>query len=135
MAIQSIDHAAIPLNDVEAMLAFYESIGFTIDHTHAPLAYAVAIQDQKFNFHAPKLWQSGKFALRGPNAQPGCGDFCFVWTGGIEAAATFLKDRGIETIEGPIERDGGRAGGTAKGMSLYFRDPDENLLELICYSG
>ena len=134
MAITSIDHAAIPLGDVDAMLEFYVALGFTVDESHAPLAYAIAINDQKLNLHAPALWQSGKFDLRGPNAEPGCGDFCFVWQGGVDDATAFLDERGIKMIEGPVERAGGRARGSAVGTSVYFRDPDQNLLELICYA-
>lgn len=134
MAIVSIDHAAIPLSDVDAMLEFYVALGFSVDETHAPFAYAVAIDNQKLNFHAPRLWQSGKFDLRGPNAEPGCGDFCFVWQGGVDGAKAFLDERGIELIEGPVERVGGRTRGSAVGTSVYFRDPDRNLLELICYA-
>ena len=133
MAITGIDHVAIPLGNVEAMLAFYTGLGFELDDSSAPHLYAVSLGDQKLNFHAPRLWQSGRFDLRGPNAEPGCGDFCFVWAGGVEAAVRFLGDRGIETIEGPVDRVGGRTGGTSHGTSVYFRDPDQNLMELICY--
>ena len=34
---------------------------------------------------------------------------------------------------GPVDRVGGRAGGTATGRSVYTRDPDGNLVELIAY--
>jgi hypothetical protein len=40
---------------------------------------------------------------------------------------------GGELITGPVERVGGRAGGTAVGTSVYTRDPDGNLIELIVY--
>jgi hypothetical protein len=32
-----------------------------------------------------------------------------------------------------VERIGGRDGGRAKGISVYVRDPDSNLLEFIIY--
>jgi catechol 2,3-dioxygenase-like lactoylglutathione lyase family enzyme len=65
---------------------------------------------------------------------PGCGDFCFVWEGSVESLRTTLDQAGAKIIEGPIERQGGRDGGRAKGTSLYVRDPDSNLLEFIIYS-
>lgn len=40
---------------------------------------------------------------------------------------------GAEIEEGPVERVGGKSGGKAKGISLYARDPDPNLLEFIIY--
>ncbi len=42
-------------------------------------------------------------------------------------------EEGARVIEGPVERDGGRDGGRAKGTSLYVRDPDANLLEFMIY--
>jgi catechol 2,3-dioxygenase-like lactoylglutathione lyase family enzyme len=71
--------------------------------------------------------------LRGPTAQPGCGDFCFVWSGPIDALQELLAEVGAAVEEGPVERRGGRAGGRAMGTSLYTRDPDGNLLEFITY--
>jgi catechol 2,3-dioxygenase-like lactoylglutathione lyase family enzyme len=47
----------------------------------------------------------------------------------IENAVAHLTERGIPIEEGPVVRNG--ANGT--GMSVYFRDPDGSLLELISY--
>jgi catechol 2,3-dioxygenase-like lactoylglutathione lyase family enzyme len=44
-----------------------------------------------------------------------------------------LSAAGAQIEEGPVERDGGRDGGRAKGSSYYTRDPDGNLLEFIIY--
>ena len=64
---------------------------------------------------------------------PGCGDFCFVWTGTVDAAVELLTSAGAAVEVGPVDRVGGRAGGSATGSSVYTRDPDGNLLELITY--
>lgn len=53
--------------------------------------------------------------------------FCFVWPGPIEGALDHLAARGVVAEEGPVERPGARC----VGRSLYFRDPDGSLLELI----
>ncbi len=37
---------------------------------------------------------------------PGCGDFCFVWSGTQTKLDTLLKGLDIAAIEGPIERSG-----------------------------
>ena len=132
MTIRSFDHVAIPIQNVDAMLSFYRALGFGVnDNGHR---YSVHFGDQKINFHGPEVWQSGHFTLRGPTAVPGCGDFCFVWEGSPESLRTMLAQAGAKIIEGPIERAGGRSGGSAKGKSLYVRDPDSNLLEFIIYS-
>jgi catechol 2,3-dioxygenase-like lactoylglutathione lyase family enzyme len=133
MGIKAFDHAAVPVGDMEAMLAFYRKLGCAISEDYAPMVYSVCFGDNRINFHAPQLWQSAEFTLRGPAAQPGCGDFCFVWEGGPEALAELIDSLAAPVITGPVERQGGRAGGTGVGMSTYIRDPDGNLLEFIVY--
>ena len=63
--------------------------------------FAIACGDQKINVHDPKLWQNPKFDLRGPTAEPGCGDFCFVWDGAAQSASEAIEAAGGELIEGP----------------------------------
>jgi catechol 2,3-dioxygenase-like lactoylglutathione lyase family enzyme len=132
MGIRAFDHVAIPVQKVEEMLAFYRALGFRV--SGQPPFYAANLGDQKINFHAPVAWQSERFTLRGPAAQPGCGDFCFVWDGSLEALKTLLSQVGAQIEEGPVERVGGRNSGQATGLSIYVRDPDSNLLEFIVYA-
>jgi catechol 2,3-dioxygenase-like lactoylglutathione lyase family enzyme len=132
MAIRGFDHVAIPIQNTEAMLAFYRALGFSVKEREQ--FYSVHFGDNKINFHGPERWQSGKFTLRGPTAKPGCGDFCFVWEGSVESLQALLDQAGAHLIEGPVERMGGRDNGRAKGTSFYLRDPDSNLLEFMIYS-
>lgn len=133
MTITAFDHVALPMERVDEMLAFYTGLGFTVDHEHAPILYAVALGDMKLNLHGPKLWRSERFELRGPTAQPGCGDICFVWGGTEDDLVARLDALDAVVIEGPVDRVGGRSAGTATGTSRYVRDPDGNLLEFIVY--
>jgi catechol 2,3-dioxygenase-like lactoylglutathione lyase family enzyme len=132
VTVRAFDHVAIPIQKVEEMLAFYRALGFGV--SGQPPFHAVHFGDQKINFHSPIAWQSERFTLRGPAAKPGCGDFCFVWDGPVEALKTVLSQAGAAIEEGPVERVGGRDNGQAKGMSIYVRDPDANLLEFIVYA-
>ena len=43
------------------------------------------------------------------------------------------RDAGVPPIAGPIARVGGRAGSQVLGISVYARDPDDNLIEFISY--
>jgi len=61
--------------------------------------------------------------------RPGNSDMCFVWDGTVPEAVAHLEVHGIEVELGPVERRGARGTGT----SIYFRDPDGSLLELIVY--
>ncbi len=139
MSVSGLDHVAIPAGDPEALMRFYRQLGFEIVHEaewrsgEFPM-FAIACGDQKINVHDPSLWQNGRFTLRGPTAEPGCGDFCFVWDGTSESAAKAIAATGAELIEGPVGRIGGRSAGLDEGVSVYCRDPDGNLVELITYS-
>ena len=53
-----------------------------------------------------------------------------VW---IASVIETLGRAGIPIIEGPVNRIGGRDAGTAPSVSVYVRDPDDNLVEFMCY--
>jgi catechol 2,3-dioxygenase-like lactoylglutathione lyase family enzyme len=140
MPVTGFDHAALPTADSERFLAFYKSLGFGIEGEDAWRAgtmpvFAITFGDNKINVHTEALVprRGDPAYLRGPTAEAGCGDFCFVWAGGIDALLATLATAGVEPIEGPVPRIGGRAAGTRSGVSVYVRDPDENLLEFISY--
>jgi catechol 2,3-dioxygenase-like lactoylglutathione lyase family enzyme len=138
MTIESFDHVALPSDDPERLIEFYRRLGFAVvgesawRDGRAPFV-ALALGDTKINIHDPTLWRDERFTLRGPTAQPGCGDLCFVWSGTVDEALAFVAAAGGPLIEGPVERVGGRAGGRTTGQSVYTRDPDGNLIELITY--
>lgn len=136
--VAAFDHVAIPTGRPEEMLRFYHTLRFTVPSPEEWRArgqpfFTIQFGDNKINVHAPALWGDAGFTLRGPTAQPGCGDFCFVWPGSLEELRQMLHDAGAPSEEGPVERVGGRDGGRARGMSIYTRDPDRNLLEFIVY--
>jgi catechol 2,3-dioxygenase-like lactoylglutathione lyase family enzyme len=129
--IGALDHVAVPMQNVEAMIAFYRTLGFAV--REGASIVSVHFADQKINFHRPSLWQRETFTLRAPAAEPPCGDFCWVWLGS-EGELRRAIERVGAAIETEGQRDGGRDGGNAVGQSLYIRDPDGNLLEFIRYA-
>ncbi|MSQ41788.1 MAG: VOC family virulence protein [Dehalococcoidia bacterium] len=138
MPVVGFDHAAIPIERPEEMIAFYKRLGFAIvgeqewrDGKRG--GFAIQFGESKINAHPPAVWSNPSFTLRGPTALPGCGDFCFVWAGGLEALQHTLAAAGAVIEQGPVPREGGRGGGHARGTSIYTRDPDRNLLEFIVY--
>jgi catechol 2,3-dioxygenase-like lactoylglutathione lyase family enzyme len=131
--ISGIDHVAIPMAQTDAMLAFYRGMGFKVSEDYGGRIYAIHCGDNKINLHTQDLWQLDNFSLRGPKAVPGCGDFCFVWSGTEENLHATLKNLHAVIEEGPVKRKGGRSGGQDIGVSIYTRDPDDNLLEFIIY--
>jgi hypothetical protein len=59
----------------------------------------------------------------------GGSDLCFVWPGTVEEVLAHLRRCQVEIEEGPVVRSGGRG----RGVSVYFRDLDDSLLEPIIY--
>lgn len=128
-SVRGFDHVALPMQNTDAMLAFYRGLGFPI--TEGANACSVYIGDQMINFHRPDWWQNTTFTLRAPAAKPPCGDLCFVWDGTAAALKAWLDKAGVKVIEGPVVRQGGRKKAAS---SVYVRDPDGNLLEFMIYS-
>jgi catechol 2,3-dioxygenase-like lactoylglutathione lyase family enzyme len=126
--IAAIDHVSLPMQDTDAMIAFYRAVGFGIEEQKAIVS--VYAGDQMINFHRPELWPREGFTLRAPKAVPPCGDLCFVWDGRADALHQLLADAGAAIEEGPVARRGGRR---ADATSVYTRDPDGNLLEFMIY--
>jgi catechol 2,3-dioxygenase-like lactoylglutathione lyase family enzyme len=127
--IRGFDHVALPMQKVDAMLAFYRTLGLQI--TEGAQACSVHFGSQMINFHRPTLWQNASFTLRAPAASPPCGDLCFVWDDTPAALSALLAKAGATIETGPVARQGGRR---VTGSSVYVRDPDGNLLEFIIYS-
>ncbi len=126
------DHVAMPVADIERSVEFYARVfGATpqgLEQWRAgkfPIV-SVSFGRNKFNLHPA----DNKFTLKAAHPTVGGGDYCFVWPGTAASAVAHLKSLGIPIEEGPVKRVGGRG----KGVSVYFRDPDGNLLELISYA-
>jgi len=126
--VSGFDHVALPMQNVEAMLAFYKGLGFQL--AESANAVSVYVGSQMINFHRPSLWQNASFTLRAPAAKPPCGDLCFVWDGTAESLKATLDRAGAKVELGPVPRPGGRQ---KTGSSMYVRDPDGNLLEFMIY--
>ena len=132
MSTVSIDHIAMPTANAENLIGFYKRLGFTINDEEdwragRANAFSIQIGDSKINIH-PEGYTA---ALRGPTAVPGSGDICFVWDGSADECRQWLEDAGVEIISGPGPRCGALRDRTA--VSLYARDPDQNLLEWMIY--
>ena len=134
MSTVGIDHIAVPTANAERLIAFYKRLGFPINNEdqwrsgEVP-TFSIQVGESKINIHPEGYTAS----LRGPTAVPGCMDICFVYDGTVEACQKMLGEAGINIIRGPVARLGGRGRGTIPSLSLYARDPDNNLLEWMIY--
>ncbi len=60
---------------------------------------------------------------------PGALDLCFITETPLADVIARLKEHGIVIIDGPVEN----TGALGPMMSVYFRDPDGNLIEVSNY--
>lgn len=122
MKIDRIDHFVLTVRDLEATCAFYaKALGMQVV-TFAGGRKALAFGRQKINLHVA----GREFEPRAALATPGSGDFCLVTAEPLEDAMAHLRASGVEILEGPVAR----TGATGALRSVYFRDPDGNLVEV-----
>ena len=132
MAFKSIDHWVIVAGDLQRTLDFYRRLGLTIAWEHRPgrpdMATVRINDTQKINVHAPDApAQRGYLGARRPTA--GGADFCLEWDGTVADVLALLEENSIVPEAGPGPRMCARGPAT----SVYFRDPDDNLVELTVY--
>jgi catechol 2,3-dioxygenase-like lactoylglutathione lyase family enzyme len=125
MAEIRFDHCVIAVSDWERSNAFYRDV-LGAELVERAAGYAYRFGAAQLNVHGPGVAASP--VARDP-VRPGNSDLCFVWEGPFGGAVDHLAARGVEIELGPVARGG--AGGD--GQSVYFRDPDGTLLELISY--
>lgn len=123
-----LDHVVIAVTEWERSNRFYANVlGLEVDEiSRGRYAYRLA-DGQQLNVHGPG---SSPVPRAADPVRPGNSDLCFVWDGRIEEAVEHLVAHGVDVELGPAKRNGGRGDGT----SVYFRDPDGTLLELISYA-
>ena len=122
-----IDHVVIAVSDWRRSNAFYRDVLGAEPVEIDKGRWAYAIGDQRLNVHGPGSEPDPR--AREP-VGPGNSDLCFEWPGTVADAAAHLARHGVDVELGPVERQGARGVAT----SLYFRDPDGSLLELISYA-
>jgi catechol 2,3-dioxygenase-like lactoylglutathione lyase family enzyme len=122
-----LDHVVVRVSDWEASNGFYRDVlGAELAERDGRVSYRFG--DQQLNVHGPGSTPDPRAV---DPVHPGNSDLCFVWPGTAEEAAAHLREHGVEVEVGPVDRLGGRGAGS----SVYFRDPDGSLLELISYEG
>ena len=121
----SFDHCVIAVSDWKRSNAFYGAV-LGAEVVAVGNGYAYRFGENQLNIHGPGV--DGEPNARPPVA-PGGADLCFVWDSEIDDAVAHLERHGVAIELGPVERFGARGAGT----SVYFRDPDGSLLELITY--
>jgi catechol 2,3-dioxygenase-like lactoylglutathione lyase family enzyme len=124
MKVDRIGHLVLMVNDIDAICKFYtEVLGMEME------AYSMRRRTLKFGNQKLDIRQKGReFSQGTENLAPGTIDICFVVADPIEDIKKELESRNI-----PIQGIAERTGATGKVFSIYFHDPDYNMIEVSNY--
>jgi catechol 2,3-dioxygenase-like lactoylglutathione lyase family enzyme len=131
LLVDRIDHIVLTVADIEAATGFYErALGLKRETFRGPdgqQRYALTFGRQKINL------QDRNTVTPTKAARPtfGSGDFCLIAAVPLDDVIAHLRSQQIEIEAGPVPRRG--AVGAVR--SVYFRDPDGNLVEVAEYAG
>ncbi|MFT4124178.1 MAG: VOC family protein [Microbacteriaceae bacterium] len=127
----SVDHLVLVTCQVEATLAFYERVLGAqvrdVDEWRSGVVEYPVLHFGGFKFNVHPADTSAE--PRAANPLPGTLDIALRWNGDVASAEAHIRSHGVEVLVGPIPQEG--AAGEAE--SVYFRDLDGTLIELICY--
>lgn len=124
MKLKKIDHVTLYTADSKKSIQFYKMLGFTV--RNAGDRYELTAGD--FSIH---VFEKGKgLSPMCEKAAPGTADICFELDNGLSMLKTYLREQGLDVVEGVVPRSGSKG----SMQSLYLRDPDGNIIEICCYN-
>jgi catechol 2,3-dioxygenase-like lactoylglutathione lyase family enzyme len=126
MKIERLDHLVLTVADIAKTCEFYEKVLGMETVTFGAGRKALSFGQQKINLHRA----GQEFEPKAARPTPGSGDLCFITSTPVAAVILHLKKAGVAIVEGPVPR----TGATGPIQSVYFRDPDGNLIEASNYA-
>jgi catechol 2,3-dioxygenase-like lactoylglutathione lyase family enzyme len=125
-----IDHLVLTVADIEATTRFYErALGLTRETFSGPdgqQRFALKLGRQKINLQD----RSTVTPTKAQRPTFGSADFCLIAAVPLDEVLAHLRSIEIAIEAGPVPRTG--AVGPLR--SIYFRDPDGNLVEVAEYA-
>lgn len=122
MQIQALDHMVLVVRSIARSVEFYTRVLGLEARRHPGGRQALHFGAQKIN-----LQELGRSV--DPNARrpmPGAADFCLLTDMPLHEVAEHLARNGVAIVSGPVER----RGACGPILSVYFHDPDDNLVEI-----
>ena len=125
MNIDGLDHLVLTVKDIDATCEFYsKALGIEVV-TFGGGRKALSFGPQKINLHQ----QGHEFEPKAQRPTPGSADMCFITSVPLPEVIAHLARCGVKVIDGPVQRTGARC----QIVSVYFRDPDMNLIKVSNY--
>ena len=122
MEYLGIDHIVLTVYSIQRSIEFYCAVLGMEEIAFGKGRKAIRCGNQKLNLHEVGKEIEPK-ALR---PLPGSADICVIATTPLKEVLKRLSLHQVHVLEGPVERTGAKG----KILSIYFRDPDQNLLEI-----
>ncbi|NLQ16886.1 VOC family protein [Marinomonas sp. M1K-6] len=120
--IRHFGHIVLTVANIDRAVSFYQTVLKMEPVSFGENQKAVRFGQQKINFQ--RLGQE----LRN-HAMEGAGDVCLMTDWPMDEVVAHLKSCQVTILEGPVSKSG------AQGpiQSVYFNDPDNNLIEVSVY--
>jgi catechol 2,3-dioxygenase-like lactoylglutathione lyase family enzyme len=125
MIINRLDHLVLTVKNIETTCQFYSQVLDMQVITFEGGRKALAFGSQKINLHE----QGKEFEPKAGRPTPGSADLCFIAELPLSEVIEHCREAGAQILEGPVRRSG--ASGPI--LSIYLRDPDQNLVEIASY--
>lgn len=109
MKIDRLDHLVLTVRNIESSCAFYSRV---------------------LGMDVITFGAGHEFDPKAACPTPGSADICLITMTPLTEVIAHLTDCEVVVIEGPVTR----TGATGSIQSVYFRDPDQNLIEVSTYS-
>ena len=124
--IDRLDHLVLTTAREADCVHFYCTVlGMTLQ-TFGEGRKAFVFNGQKINLHI----QGREFEPKALHPTPGALDLCFIASVPLAQVQQRLAEHGGALECGPVQRTGARGGI----LSVYVRDPDQNLIEISEYA-
>lgn len=125
MQLDVLDHIVLTVRNIDATVDFYSRILGMESVTFGGGRRALRFGCQKINLHA----YGNEYDPKAQHPLPGSADLCFITRQPLKTIISHLNNCGVPLLAGPVNRTG------AMGpiLSVYFRDPDANLIEVANY--
>ena len=120
--ITSLDHLVLTVASIDRTIEFYTRILGMEKVVFAGKRVALRFGQQKINLHQA----GGEFPPHAKQPLPGSADICLLTDTPLCEVQAHFKSHHIPVIEGPVER----TGASGRLLSIYIRDPDQNLIEI-----
>ncbi|MEC1665048.1 VOC family protein [Bacillus halotolerans] len=123
--IKRLDHLVLTVKSLQETIRFYTSVLGMQEETFGSGRKALRFGNQKINLH-----ETGhEFEPKAQHPLPGSADLCFITDQTIHSLIEHLRKNNVKVEEGPVKR----TGALGPIISVYIRDPDQNLIEISEY--